>query len=261
MGILAVSNACTPDEFSHNEVLAVDNSDTAPLLQCFGIHPQFFKIMNDESGKTTPPSQQQEICNNYLETLDTLASNGKIAAVGECGFDLFNSAFKETEAFQERFFSAQLEIALRFDLPVILHARRAIHKIFSYAKPLSKCKAVIFHSWPGTPEEAKSILRRSINAYFSFGNIIMLNHKQAMHSCAILPVERLLTETDAPFQPRRGEKFSHYADLPFILQAVAALRSDAGNNITANDLEIQIETNFRRALCYRVFGNYPETSS
>jgi TatD DNase family protein len=168
-------------------------------------------------------------------------------AVGECGFDLYNAQFRETEAVQDEIFAIHLEVALRYGLPVVIHARRAMHKIFAATAILKKCKAVIFHSWPGTLDEGISLLRRGVNAYFSFGNVIRLNHKQAMRCCALFPTERLLTETDAPFQAPRGQDFSHWADLPGIIETAAALSSEAAS---AKELEAQIEANF-----HAVFSN------
>jgi len=89
-------------------------------------------------------------------------------------------------------------------------------------------------------------LRHKVNVYFSFGNTITLNHKQAIRSCALLPIDRLLTETDAPYQTRRGNQFSSWEDLPLILETMSALRCEAGNNISKEELETQIELNFRK---------------
>jgi len=221
LGVLAAASACALEEFTFNEALP-------NMLPCFGIHPQ-------------------GLIKENIEILNKLAIEKRIAGIGECGYDLFED-FKETEAIQEEIFAAQLEIALKFDLPVILHVRRAMHKIFSISNTLAKCKAVIFHTWPGTPEEAFSLLQRGVNVYFSFGNVIMLNHKKAIKSCALLPAERLLTETDTPYAPRRGESYSSWKDLPLILETAAALRTEAGNSINAKDLETQIEINFKKAL-------------
>jgi len=225
LGVLAAASACTPDEFLYHEKLP-------QVFPCFGIHPQYISVR----------SEMKASCDELLAFLHDSASTGRISAVGECGFDLYSDEFKETEKEQEDVFSRHLEIAVKYELPVVLHVRRAMHKIFAFAKTLAKCKAVVFHSWPGTCDEAESLLRHGINVYFSFGNIIMLNHKRAIKSCALLPAERLLTETDAPYAPRRGENFSSWKDLPLILETTAALR-----NTNAKDLETQIENNFRKA--------------
>ena len=256
LGVIAAASAFGSREFAHNELLshnaAPDNAP--PLFTCFGIHPQIFAINKEKltknSEQNTVNKEQVTECDevylNLQETLEKLASGKRIAAIGEIGFDLYNGAFRETEAIQDRFFAAQTEIALRYELPVVLHARRAMHKVFAASDVLAKCKAVIFHSWPGTFEEAEALLRRGVNAYFSFGNTISLNHKQAMRSCALLPAERLLTETDAPYQPRRGQAFSQWSDLPLILEAAANLRNEAGNKTNTKELENQIEINFKK---------------
>jgi len=237
-GLLAAASACSINEFTHNEEIQHKIANSK-LFLCFGIHPQIFISRNE-----------QKYYNSLIEYLFTLCTEKRIAAIGEIGFDFFNAGFRETEAIQERFFAEQLDIALQFELPIVLHIRRAMNKVFNYSKKLSKCKSVVFHSWSGTFEEIQSILRHGVNAYFSFGNTVTLNHKQAMRSLALLPAERLLTETDAPYQPRRGLAFSHWGDLPFILETAAGLRSEAGNGITAKELELQTERNFRDVFCF-----------
>jgi len=254
LSVTAVTSTCDLEEFAETEELAHNavSAGASPLLPCFAIHPQLPAVKNSD-GK---PFTETEL-NNSFETLHILAKAGRIAAIGEFGFDLYNSSFRETETLQDRIFASHLETALLFGLPVVLHIRRAMHKIFASVKTLSKCRAVIFHSWPGTYEEGQSLLRHSVNAYFSFGNIITLNHKQAQKSCALLPAERLLTETDAPFQPPRGEKFSQWANLPLIIEKAVSLRREAGINTDAKELEEQIEENFREVFNY----SYPYSSS
>jgi len=237
IGVIAAASACDTEEFNYNEKLSQDaeKAEAAPLLSCFGIHPQIFKIRNNISVND----------NELLETLCSLASEKRIKAIGECGFDLYNSAFKETEKQQDLTFASHLEIAIRYNLPIILHVRRAMFKIFELTNILKKCKVVVFHSWSGTYEEGLALLRRGVNSYFSFGNTIMLNHKQAMKCCALFPAERLLTETDAPYQPHRGESYSRWSDLPLIIEAAAALRSEAGNKTSVIEMEKQVESNFK----------------
>jgi len=232
LGVSAAASACDTEEFTHNEKLAEDAAarGQAPLLPCFAVHPQQFAAGN---------MQITEI-ERTLPILEELAAHKRIAAVGECGFDLYNAAFKETEKLQDKFFAFHLETALRHGLPLVLHVRRAAHKIFAAVKTLAKCKAVVFHSCPLTEGEGQALLRRGVNAYFSFGNAIINGHKQAMRSCALLPVQRLLAETDAPFQPARARNFSTWEDLPRIIEAAAALRGE-----NAKELETHIESNFR----------------
>ena len=243
LGVICASSACSMEEFEYCEKLP----GVAP---CFGVHPQQLSIITHaKTQRRKADSGFSDECfasprlgviniENILSIMESLATEGRLAAVGEAGFDLFNAEFKETEKAQEGVFAAQLEIALRHDLPLVIHARRAMHKIFAHAAGLKKCKALVFHSWPGTTGEGEALLRRGLNAYFSFGTALLLNHRQAMRCCALLPSDRLLAETDAPYQGLRGKAFSRYADLADIIRAMETLRGQAS-------MEGVVEGNFR----------------
>jgi TatD DNase family protein len=229
IGVLSAASSCDMEEFSYNESLARETG-SPPLLLCFAIHPQLPAVSN---------LRESEI-EKQLSLLDDLAKQKRISAVGECGFDLYSAEFKETEKIQEKIFAFHLETAIKYDLPVVLHVRRAAHKIFAATKNLEKCRAVVFHSCPLSFEEAQSLLRHKVNAYFSYGNAVINGHKQMQRSFTLLSAQRLFTETDAPFQPARGEKFSQWSDLPHIIEKAASLRNE-----NAKELESQIEKNFR----------------
>jgi TatD DNase family protein len=257
LNLMCAASASDGEECAYNEDLARQAAadGAAPMLPCFAIHPQLPAADKDKP-RTAEPGNS--VLRGGLETLEILAGQRKLAAVGETGFDLFNTAYRETEKIQEELFAAHLEIALRYELPLVLHVRRAMHKIFAHAKTLQKCRAVIFHSWPGTAGEGEALLKRGVNAFFSFGTTILLNHREAMRCCAVFPAARLLTETDAPYQPLRGKAYSRWEDIPLILEAAAALRREAspesagaqkagGEGINAGELETIITSNFRAA--------------
>ncbi|MDR2717558.1 MAG: TatD family hydrolase [Treponema sp.] len=233
LGVMCAASATTMEEFTYCEQLSREADAAPPLLPCFAVHPQMPQAMSADE---------------QLAALETLAAQGRLAAVGETGFDLYNAAFRETEKIQDALFAAHLEAALRHGLPLVIHVRRAMHKIFIHAALLKKCRAVIFHSWPGTAGEGDALLRRGINAFFSFGSVIRLNHREAMRCCAVFPADRLLTETDAPFQPPRGKQFSGYADLGPILETMTALRREAGTeDVSAEEMKKIVEKNFYAA--------------
>jgi TatD DNase family protein len=238
LGVICAASATTIEAFEYCEKLSGEakNANAPALLPCFAVHPQMPAFEKANGQKTT--------WQDGLVLLDSLADQGRLAAIGETGFDLFDAAFKETEKIQDKLFAAHLATALCHDLPLVIHARRAMHKIFAHAALLKKCRAVIFHSWPGTKGEGEALLRRGINAFFSFGTPIMLNHRQAMHCCATFPASRLLAETDSPFQPLRGQPFSSFADLGHIVQTMAFLRGHPETDETMGKI---IEANFRSA--------------
>ncbi|MDR0910571.1 MAG: TatD family hydrolase [Spirochaetaceae bacterium] len=192
-----------------------------------GIHPQYLSQSHKD----------HEVLIN--ETLCSLCLC-EIQAIGEIGFDLFPE-YRPYEKAQEEVFAIQLALAIEQGLPVVLHVRKAMHKVFSYIRQLKQVPALVFHSYSGTVDDSRSLMRHGLNVYFSFGNAICLNHKQARQCVKELPLERLLTETDAPYQPQRGRAFSSYADLPIILNEMALLRN--GN---AKEIEEQIDINWHR---------------
>ena len=252
LGLACAASATEAEAFAHNEELArrAAADGAAPVLPCFAVHPQLPAEMDHSAAEPRGMGRQAR---EGLELLESLAKQGRLAAVGETGFDLFNAAFRETEKIQDELFAAHLETALRHGLPLVLHVRRAMHKVFAHTGMLRKCRAVIFHSWPGTAGEGAALLRRGVNAFFSFGTPILLNHREAMRCCAVFPAGRLLTETDVPYQPLRGRACSGWEDLPRILAAVCALRREAGarraeaEEPEGGGLETIIESNFRSA--------------
>ncbi|MDR3302087.1 MAG: TatD family hydrolase [Spirochaetaceae bacterium] len=231
LGIRCAASSFNEDEFIFNEMTA--HQEGAPFMAlCFGVHPQL-------------PAHQRHDIERACSFLETLAKEKRIAAIGETGFDLFSDAYRAHEQTQDAIFEHHLGIALRYNLPVVLHIRRAMHKVFLFNKQLKRLAAVVFHSYSGSLDEARSVLRRGINGYFSFGSAIMMNHKNAMQCCAALDAERLLFETDAPYQPLYGKKFSVWQDIFQVINAASALRREAGSTLTEkNELEYITDKNF-----------------
>ena len=198
-------------EFVENFI--TENPGTAGKLKItFGIHPQ-------------APDEKE------LKTLEKLITENRIAAVGEIGLDRFSEEFSKTFELQKKLFMAQLKIAETAKLPVILHIRKAIPEIFEQIQELKKIEKVIFHSYSGTAAEAVSILDHGVNAFFSFGNALLNGHKKAIDSVKILPENRILTETDAPYQPKKGESFSKPADILEIAEKIREIKRETSPSL------------------------------
>jgi len=241
-GTAAAASAWNWEQFEYNEDLSKKalKDSAPPLFLCFALHPQ----LSGEKKYTTYTMQRG------IELLFSLAVESRLDAVGETGFDLYEDKFKAAESIQDEMFVSHLDVALHWELPMILHLRRSMHKIFPFAQKLKKLPAVVFHSWPGTKDEAEAMLKKGINAYFSFGTAVLKNHKEAIASASILPADRILLETDAPYQPLRGKEFSTWRDLSQICACIAGLRKEAGSPcVSPEELEAQTTENF-----YSVFG-------
>lgn len=205
------------------------------VLQSFGLHPQ------------APFSDERDFALR-LEFLEGLLRERRVQAVGECGLDFFTPEFSAKRAAQEKAFAAQLEAAARHKVPVVVHARKAMQEIFAAAAALKKVPAVVFHSFAGSPADARSLLSKGINAYFSFGKPIVNGAKKAINCVRALPIERLLFETDAPYQTLKGEKATSPAEIADVYQAAFELRT-AGIPYEARpsfiDFSSEVEKNFR----------------
>ena len=203
--------------------------------QSFGLHPQ------------APFSDERDFALR-LEFLESLLRERRVQAVGECGLDFFTQEFSAKRAAQEKAFAAQLDLAARHKVPAIVHARKAMQEIFESAAALKKVPAVVFHSFAGTLADARSLLSKGVNAYFSFGKPLMNGAKKAILCVRALPLDRLLFETDAPYQTLKGEKATSPAEIADVYQAAFEIRA-AGRPFEARpsfiDFSTEIEKNFR----------------
>ena len=174
--------------------------------------------------------------------MESLCKNKEIVAIGECGFDFFTPEYKSTAAEQEIAFRAQLALAQKYNLPLVLHLRKSIEKIFTFSRELKKIPAVIFHSFPGTLREAVSLQNHGLNAFFSFGKPILNGKKSALDCVQNLPIQNLLFETDAPYQTLKGESETLPSDIKKVYEKASELRK-----ISKDELCEKIFENFNRA--------------
>lgn len=224
-GYLCVSSCHFPEEFIFAE--------ERKILCSYGIHPQ---IVNGD--------YFQHDFEAAFYFLEDLCLKKKICAVGECGFDFYTPEYKSAAVWQEVVFERQALLAENYGLPLVLHLRKSVQKIFAYTKILSQLPAVIFHSFPGTVMEADSFLRRGVKAYFSFGKPLLKGKKSAIDCVEKLPLQNLLLETDAPYQTLKGESETFPSDIKYVYQKACDLRK-----ISLDEMSRQIESNFKSAFC------------
>ena len=182
------------------------------IILSYGLHPQSAGHIDIKTN---------------ADFLEQLLKKNKLHAIGEAGFDYFNQDFREQAATQEEMFNIQLDLALKYNLPLVIHCRKANEKLFEYSKQLKKLPAVLFHSFMGTPIEAKSLLNRGINGFFSFGKQVMNNNKKVIACVRDLPADVLLTETDAPWQFLKGESHTNPLEIKKIFEAFCQIRNEA----------------------------------
>jgi len=160
------------------------------------------------------PSDAQTVCKlSPQEELDRLrciigdreqARGNKIVAIGEIGFDYYWQPVDRE--LQRVYFDEQMRLAKELDLPVIIHDREAHADTFDMIKAHSKVVGVL-HSCSMSAEMVREIVK--LGWYVSFsGPLTYKNAQRVREACAVVPLDRLLVETDAPYLspvPHRGK--------------------------------------------------------
>ncbi|HXQ90506.1 MAG TPA: TatD family hydrolase [Acidimicrobiales bacterium] len=137
----------------------------------------------------------------------TLAVDGAlVVAVGECGFD-YHYEHSPRDA-QREVFAAQVALARRHDLTLVVHSRDAWDDTLDVLHGAGPPERTVLHCFTGGPQEARRCL--DLGAFLSFSGIVTFKGAQDVRDAAALcPLDRLLVETDAPFLapvPHRGKQ-------------------------------------------------------
>ena len=161
-----------------------------------------------------------ENCNEaILEELVELAKNKEVRAWGEIGLD-FNRMYSPRDD-QEKWFSRQLEIAGRLDLPMIFHERDSNGRFLEMLK--NNCSATIngvVHCFSGTFEELRRYLE--LGLHIGITGILTMKSRgaQLREMVSTIPANRLLVETDAPYLTPSPERNRHKRNEPAFVKSV-----------------------------------------
>jgi TatD DNase family protein len=132
--------------------------------------------------------------------------SGVVVAVGECGFDYHYD--HSPRAAQRDAFAAQVALARRHDLTLVVHSRDAWDDTLDVLRAAGPPGRTVMHCFTGGPDEARRCL--DIGAFLSFSGIVTFKGADDVRdAAAICPLDRLMVETDAPFLapvPHRGKQ-------------------------------------------------------
>lgn len=179
-----------------------------------------------------------------LEYLDQLLATHKdqIVAVGETGLDFYNRDLSEKDRkFQQQLFSEHLRLACQHQLPVIIHARKSHDQILKTLRRLKPPKGGIIHAFSGSGQQACQYIELGFKLGFG-GGITYPRASKTRHLAAILPLESIVLETDAPDMPLQG--FQGQRNSPVQLFKVAQCLGE----LRQTDLAEVAETTFENCL-------------
>jgi TatD DNase family protein len=207
-GVVNLVHSCVdPSEFKRTQAIA----DRFPELSfAVGLHPLEAHQWTEEMG---------------AEILTLARSDRRVVAIGETGLDFFKAENAEQ---QRSAFLTQLEIARELNLPVIIHCRDAAAEMVQVLRQFWDTRGAVpgvMHCWTGNPEETQWFL--DLGFYISFSGVVTFKNAHAIQQSAqMVPLERLLIETDCPFLapvPKRGKR-NEPAYVQHVAECLANLR-------------------------------------
>ncbi|MBK7814553.1 MAG: TatD family hydrolase [Rhodocyclaceae bacterium] len=201
----------------------------------FGIHPMYVDRAREED----------------IEALRDILRREPAVAIGEIGLDGFVEPRDEKS--QAWWYAEQLKIARDFDLPVLLHVRRAVDAILKGLRDIRVPGAMggIAHAFNGSRQQADEFIRLGFKLGFG-GAMTHPRATKLRELAATLPLDSIVLETDAPDIPPEwlGGKRNEPAELPRIAAVLAELRhmrvEDLVAATTANALGVLPRLTFAR---------------
>lgn len=158
----------------------------------------------------------------HLDLLREWLERERPCAIGECGLDFWVDGL-DAQA-QRHYFHAQLELAREFDLPLVLHARKAVEEVLIALRRVGGLRGVV-HSWSGSAEQARQLFE--LGFHLGVGGPVTYERANRLRGIVKdMPLEFLLLETDAPDQPlstARGRR-NEPAAIVEVARTVATLR-------------------------------------
>lgn len=220
-GVCGVINAAS-DVDSARRSLAL--SETYPYMYAaVGIHPEAANTYSEDA----------------LATLETLAAHPRAVAIGEIGLD-YHWEDNPSREVQRACFEAQLQLANRLSLPVIVHDRDAHEDTLTL---LQKYRPQgVLHCFSGSVEMMQEVIK--LGMYIGLGGAVTFKGaKKPLAVAAAVPADRLLLETDAPYMapvPCRG----HRCDSRMIAHTAVVIAAARGMEV--DTLLKQTEQNTRQ---------------
>ncbi|MGR5131283.1 TatD family hydrolase [Vibrio alfacsensis] len=203
-----------PSNWARIQELAKQNNH---LYYALGFHPYF---LQGDFEQHLP----------YLESLLSLQSKPCVA-IGECGLDF---AIEVPIELQERALELQFELARKYDLPVILHSRKAHNRLIQMVKAAKLPKGGVLHAFSGSYQQAVEWIRLGFLIGVG-GTITYPRANKTRDAIQRLSIEHLVLETDAPDMPILGYQGepNHPSKLIHILNELSLLHSQQKQSIAS----------------------------
>lgn len=179
---------------------------------------------------------------NYEKELEIVARELKFSkeyvAIGEIGMDLYwdKTYLKEQQIVLDK----QVNWALEYDLPIVIHCRDAFDYIYKVLEPYKKTPLRgIFHSFTGTAEEATRVLEFS-DFFIGINGVVTFKKSHLPEILAGIPLEKIVLETDSPYLtpvPNRGKRneSAYVKDTLMKVSEICRMSPEAVGDVTSEN--------------------------
>ena len=180
-----------------------------------GIHPDEVADLNDEK----------------MLYLEDCARDDKIVAIGEIGLDYYwDEAPRDV---QKKWFQAQIDLAKKLNKPIIIHSRDACNDTMEILrKPENTDIKAVMHCYSYSKETALELI--DMNFMFGIGGVVTFkNSKKLKEAVEVIPMERILLETDCPYlapEPYRGKR-NDSSLIKYVIEEIARIKGLAPNEV------------------------------
>lgn len=205
---------------------ALDLTDQYPFIKCaLGLHPQFLSH-HDETD---------------LDLLEESVSSHRsnIVALGEFGLDFYDSDTIHDR--QKRYFEAQLHLAKKLRLPVVLHVRKAHDQVLKVIRAIRFDQGGIIHCYSGSEQQARRYL--DFGFKLGIGGVITYDRARRLHRIArSFEASAFVLETDSPDIPIQGSEQSRNSPemIPNIFTALSKYRPESIEDLASQLLNNSI---------------------
>ena len=169
------------------------------------------------------PEDADNITDKDLHCLDeVLVSSSRIVAIGEIGLDYYWR--KDNKEKQRDLFQKQLDLAVKHQMPVVIHCRDAIQELYDILSQYKgKVKGVI-HCFSGSYEMARAFIE--LGFVLGIGGVLTFKNSKLYQVVEKLPLSSIVLETDSPYltpEPHRGE-MNESKYIPLIAKKIAQIK-------------------------------------
>lgn len=169
------------------------------------------------------PEEAKEWDEGIMDIIRKYSASSKVVGIGEIGLDYYWD--KSHVELQKEIFIKQIQLGNELNLPLNIHDREAHKDTFDILKEYNKNSTVIMHCFSGSPEFVLECIKEGW--YIALGGVVTFKNAKKMKEVAkVVPLERLLLETDAPYltpMPHRGEE-NQPAYVKFTAEEIAKIK-------------------------------------